>query len=936
MAQLSQLTGETDVEKLREQQAAKLLNPFTAEAMENTDVLRLREEMHDRLRRHVIGDFLNADKGFRFQVPASSTKREAPISIAPVPRKVVQAAAKVLREQQQARWALGKGGVLLGPWDVGSPSTHVLNGTRIWVPTLNVAKAKAWPAIVELFGIKPWALGDGVSLNLEPLDGDIRRNVLLSSDGLLEIMCDAFGVDGFGDARMLHDAPLADDAGKRSGLEEIKYAFQRRVTPLFNSFTRGYYVFDAGDLNPYKWVTFYSRASEAFAKLTSEEKARLERAGGKLHESDFDLGEVSQSLKAALLDKFFGGREAALLTIGKALGRSSQLYKPSIVPSGCELTVHGVGAHPTRPITIRVRPPSAAPAVTGGQLGTRHAHDRRGVEPKVEISMGEISDNAEGEDQLWRHALEEVSAGAHFLAYISDTDFKEAALVLLPRLLFPSSLTTPSVTPNIGHVMVASVDRTAPQAEKYWSMNEFVTAVATSEVLTRAIPAGTLGEMGARRVRCAHVAAALILMGGDTTPGIHGLTEELGLKLAVQWAWYTGPLVEPFVHEGRIALEVFRLLPAAVYRLHKVWYVLRTTPNIKKAVGYSDERSDGAQRAWFEALTHEGLATEVLKKVPPVGVAGQPMRSIANLQIIMIATDARMLQWGLSPCPDRSLFNARAGLKAVEGRQFGPWTTLFDWDLTEVGKQRRVTAAAKSPPKISAAELFDKYANDLRRIDELPSRPRNERLTLIRGQLCARGSVASDLKGKSWQQLKRLLLATLNQEAPSPAAPPAVTAAAVAARQQLKRIARTRTAAAPVHAMPSGGVGAATAAATAATAAAPDEPAAEDGSEPATEDEDDEEDAASSSEEEEDDDDEPAAPRRKFFCCECDEKPGGFWWCPSCSKCFHHACKAHAVKENGEPIDGNNKVCKQCHAHMMAPSARASRKRSRATESEEQ
>ena len=203
-----------------------------------------------------------------------------------------------------------------------------------------------------------------------------------------------------------------------------------------------------GDLNPYKWVTFYSRASEAFAKLTSEEKARLERAGGKLHESDFQLGEASQGLKAALLDKLFGGREAALLTIGEAL-RSTKLSKPSIVPMGCELTVHGVGANPARPITVRVRPPSAA---AGGQLGTRHAHDRRGVEPKVEISIGEISDNAEGEDQLWRHALEEVSAGAHFLAYISDTDFKEAALVLLPRLLFPSSLTTPSATSDLAPI----------------------------------------------------------------------------------------------------------------------------------------------------------------------------------------------------------------------------------------------------------------------------------------------------------------------------------------------------------------------------------------------------------------------------------------------------------------------------------------------------
>ena len=54
----------------------------------------------------------------------------------------------------------------------------------------------------------------------------------------------------------------------------------------------------------------------------------------------------------------------------------------------------------------------------------------------------------------------------------------------------------------------------------------------------------------------------------------------------MQWAWYTGPLVEPFVHEGRIALDARevastgksvgnswwvslspRLLPAAVSRL---------------------------------------------------------------------------------------------------------------------------------------------------------------------------------------------------------------------------------------------------------------------------------------------------------------------------------------------------------------------------------
>mgnify|MGYP007078242623 CR=1 FL=1 len=50
--------------------------------------------------------------------------------------------------------------------------------------------------------------------------------------------------------------------------------------------------------------------------------------------------------------------------------------------------------------------------------------------------MGALCPNAEGEDQLWLHAMEEASHGTNFLASISDTDSKEAALVILPRLIF--------------------------------------------------------------------------------------------------------------------------------------------------------------------------------------------------------------------------------------------------------------------------------------------------------------------------------------------------------------------------------------------------------------------------------------------------------------------------------------------------------------------
>ena len=920
MAQLEAVTGEMDLTRLRERLAAPLRNPFTDEAMENTDVTRLRADVMDRLQRHVVGNFLNANKGFRYQAPPPTRVKEAPIVIGPIPRKVVQADKKVLKAQQQAKWALNQAGVVLGPWDVASPATHVLFGGRVWLTALNQAKAKAWPALVELFGLKPWGLGTGASLGLPLLDAEqgIRRNVLLSPDGSHEIACAAFGIDAFGDVRSFHDALPSDvESGKRYGVDEIRFAFQQRLKPLFRSFARGYYPFDAGDLNPYKWITFYARASEALAKLSPEQRTRLERAGGKLNESSFSLGEVSQTLKAALLDKFFGAREAALLTIGEAL-RSSKLNVKSIVPVGCELTFHGVGATPLRPITVRVRPPPAA--VAPGLQGTRYAQERRGVEPKVDVLTGPLSANAEGEEQLWRHALEEIikvqdGSLQSFMSFISDTDYKEASLVLLPRLLFADSGAIPT-----GHVFVASIDRSAPQAEKYWSMNEFVTAVATSPALSDAIPGGPplmRSEHAARRMRCAHVAAALILMGGDTTPSIHGLTEERGLQLVVAWAWYTGALVEPFTHAPS-GLEVFRLVPIAVTRLHKVWPVLRTSPNIQKLLKYPEPHTRAAKKAWFDSVTLEQVATAVLQKVPPVGVPGQPARSAANLCVLSVATDARLLQWGLAPCADAALFDARDGLRAVEGRQCGPWTTMLAWDLSEVGKRPRAAAQAEPPSRLSAVELFRKYQNDLRGVDSLPARP-NERRQLLVGQLRARGGVASDFDGQSWQQLKRLLLAALHQEAPAAIAQAApIAAAPLAAAPAAPAPAAPAPAAPTVRAMPRRTVAAALATAT--TAMECDADGDDDDAADAVSSDGDGDDALGSDGEE----DGSSNSRQRFFCCTHDDRPGGFWWCAPCSRCFHHACPAHAE----EFKDGTNKMCKQCHAQIMA-APRSSRQRTR-------
>ena len=895
MARLAARTGESDVTELRARLAAPLLNPFTLEAMENTDVQRLQDVVTDRVQRHVVGNFLNANKGFYYQVPPLSTVKETPIVIGPIPRKVIKAEKKVLKAQQQAKWALRKAGVHLGPWDVASPRTHILFGTPIWVTEVNLAKAKAWPALIELFRLEPWGLGTGASLGLSLLDDGIRRNVLLSPDGSREIACEAFGIDAFGDVRSFRDSLPSDESGKRLGIDEIRFALASRVAPLFKSFVRGYYPFDAGDLNPYKWVTFYHRAQEAYAKLSSEQKARLERAGGKLHESNFDVGEVTQSLKTALLDKLFGGREAALLTIGEAM-RSPKLNLRSIVPTGCELTLHGVGPTPLRPITARV---SALPNAAPGQQGTRHAQVRRSVEPKLDVVTGQPSANAEGEDQLWRHALEEVSRGAHFLSFISDTDFKVAALLVLPRLLFPDAAAPAALA--IGHVFVASIDRSAPQTEKYWSLKEFVTAVSTFPALTDAIRGGPpllLSEFTARRIRCAHVAAILILMGGDTTPSIYGLTEEIGLQLGVGWTWYTGALVEPVTHRLS-GLEVFQLVPEAVTRLHKVWYVLRTTPNIKKLLKYTDSRARDTRRVWFDNLKLDQVAAAVLQKVPPVGVPGQPARSMANLRIIMIVTNARMQQWGLAPCPDAALFEARDGLRAAEGRQCGPLTTELAWDLLEVGKQKakKATEVKPPPPKLSAAELFRKFQNDLRGVDSLPGRPQNERRQLLVGQLVARGGAESDFHLKTWQQLKRLLLAALHAEAPpvgvpDEGAPPALPVAV--------------TATSP------------TAQVSSATTSDDDE---DEGDAPDAASSDDASDGVARSD---DEDDGSSGARQRFFCCTNDERTGGFWWCAPCSRCFHHACPAHAE----ELKDGTNKMCKQCHAQIMA-APRSTRQRTR-------
>jgi hypothetical protein len=96
------------------------------------------------------------------------------------------------------------------------------------------------------------------------------------------------------------------------------------------------------------------------------------------------------------------------------------------------------------------------------------------------------------------------------------------------------------------------------------------------------------------------------------------------------------------------------------------WRVVnvRKCPDVQKVLKYDAQQPRDARSAWFNELTLDQVAAAVLQKVPPVGVAGQPARSATNLRIICIVTNARLLQWGLAPGPDASLFEARDGLRA--------------------------------------------------------------------------------------------------------------------------------------------------------------------------------------------------------------------------------------------------------------------------------
>ena len=185
-----------------------------------------------------------------------------------------------------------------------------------------------------------------------------------------------------------------------------------------------------------------------------------------LHESAFVVGSLPPStrLGESMMDKLFGGREAALAALSdfatqRAAGElhvAKELRR--LVPSSRTLHLHGVlRSDPMRLITIK----GAAPS---NRLLSEVSNER--------------SPNTEGEDELLRRALDTIATSSAFLALIDDIDFRAACLVTMPALLFPEG----AAANLLGRLFYAKVDRASASGMEFFCMNEMV--IDTSPKLT--------------------------------------------------------------------------------------------------------------------------------------------------------------------------------------------------------------------------------------------------------------------------------------------------------------------------------------------------------------------------------------------------------------------------------------------------------------------
>ena len=214
-------------------------------------------------------------------------------------------------------------------------------------------------------------------------------------------------------------------------------------------------------------------------------------------------------------------------------------------------------------------------------------------------------------------------------------------------------------------------------------------------------------------------------------------------------------------------------------RLHTIWYIHRRTPDIKRKL---EPRFDAnaasvdpefvfGQYSW-EALT---AATEAL--VPPVGQAGQPVRSEANLTVIIKLVEARLLQWGLVCSPDEVALSAAPPTLIAPidtSRPLAPFNAKIVVDMSRERRGRKrprtggpaAATAAAAPAEMalmSAADLETEYGPRLERLEQLLQEDKDRVTALVKAQLLARAGDADVEKRAQHRKRIRTLLVRLRE-----------------------------------------------------------------------------------------------------------------------------------------------------------------------------
>ena len=147
--------------------------------------------------------------------------------------------------------------------------------------------------------------------------------------------------------------------------------------------------------------------------------------------------------------------------------------------------------------------------------------------------------------------------------------------------------------------------------------------------------------------------------------------------------------------------EVYKLNRGAAERLHRIWYIERRTPDIKKRLepkfdvnaAKVNPKQEYGRPSWDELER----ATEAA--VPPVGQAGQPVRSPKDLDVVLELCAMRLLQWAVVLTPDARLFESSPLIVPIDPAQpFTAYNSRVDVDMSKVKPGARRPAGTAGQP----------------------------------------------------------------------------------------------------------------------------------------------------------------------------------------------------------------------------------------------